>query len=98
MAYELELPHDVVTDLNDFLDRFQGESRRLAHAALVAELLKLTVNPRLGVPVYGGPAESRLFYRFRIAVDRSSHDLQVAYRLNESAKSITAHGIQAVAK
>jgi hypothetical protein len=93
MGYDLELPRDVETDINEFLDRrFQGNSYAVARSAITAELKKLEINPRLGAPHYGGPSERRLFYQFRIVVDGTTYELQLAYRVNEATKMVTAHG------
>jgi hypothetical protein len=97
MAYELDLPRDVHTDLNEFLDGFSHVTRLEAHAAVVSEFLKLTVNPKLGASIYfGGPAERRLFYRFRVTVSGDSYDLQIAYVVNDASKVITVHGFGVV--
>jgi hypothetical protein len=92
MAYELELPRDVETDIEEFLARFSSEARTIARNAIVGELVKLEINPKLGYAYFGGPSERRLFYRFRIEVESVIYHLQLAYRITEAKKLVTAHG------
>jgi hypothetical protein len=98
MSYELSLPRDPSSDIVAFLKEVvaAGGSRAIATNAILDELLKLQVNPRLGSRYFGGPFERRLFYRFRLTIGATVYNLQFAYRLNEKDRLITISGFSRV--
>lgn len=65
--------------------------------AILAEMEKLAANPGLGSPGYGGPFEARLIYRFAVKTDRTTHYVQVVYKVFKKDRVIVVAGFRPVA-
>ncbi|MGH7619177.1 MAG: hypothetical protein ACREPM_18300 [Gemmatimonadaceae bacterium] len=92
MSYTLDLPPDTRGQIVDFIAAFgDGPERRIAINAILDELNKLAVNPKLGTPIYGGPLERRRIHRFLVNAG-VTRELQFAYMVFESTKTVVISG------
>ena len=98
MSYELRLPPDTQAEITDYLRARTASLEEQAEAteAILAELRKLEVNPRLGAPHFGGPFESRRIHRFRIDLQGVTRDLQVVYKVHEADRIVVVSGFSPV--
>ena len=83
MAYEPVLPPDTANEITEFIrNRYVGQASEMAAAdAIEREIQKITANPALGVPGYGGPFESRRIYQFNVQVGDSIRTVELVYRV-----------------
>ena len=68
MAYEIVLPHDTQSDIDEFVEtEYSGEIDQLEAAKYIErEMSFLAANPMLGTSPPGGPFESRRIYQFLV--------------------------------
>jgi hypothetical protein len=94
MNYVLHLPPDTRNQITAYLSRFQPgtETYRAISDAVLDHLNRIRVNPQLGAPVYGGPLESRRILRFEVSAGGDTHDLQFAYKIYESNRTVVISG------
>jgi len=97
MVYEPVLPPDTANEIAEFIqNRYVGQAAQMAAAdAIEREMIKITANPALGAPGYGGPFESRRIYPFTIEVGDTSRTVEFVYRVT-SRPSVVFAGFREV--
>ena len=97
MAYEIVLPHDTQSDIDEFIEtEYSGQSDQLeALRYIEREVSHLKANPLLGTSPPGGPFESRKIYQFLVPPSLTGRTLaEFAYTVFEQDGLVVLSGFR----